>query len=276
MDGIIAARMAGIQSIVHGEHGWEILDLNGHNPRRVLVRKILSRCVWEYTCVSKQIQGWLEQTIRVTKPVTQIYNGVDIGFYSPNGSGAKTRVELDISPGAFVLGTVGRLDPIKDYPTLLRAFEHVKRRASHAVLLIVGDGPERNRLKALAGNGVFFLGERTDVPQLLRTFNVFVLPSRNEGISNTILEAMATSLPVIATRVGGNPELVEEGSTGFLVPPGDFESMASTILCYFYDKDLKSMHGRAARDRAVKQFSVEKMVRSYEEVYRRIAHTAQN
>jgi glycosyltransferase involved in cell wall biosynthesis len=128
----------------------------------------------------------------------------------------------------------------------------------------------------VAPEGVTFVGNRADVPDLLRIFDVFVLPSKNEGISNTILEAMATAVPVVVTNVGGNQELVEDGSTGFLVKPGDFESMASALICYFEDPDLRMRHGKAGRDKAIKEFGVQKMVRSYEEVYRRIAHTVHN
>ena len=275
MDGIIAARMAGVRSILHGEHGWEVLDPNGRNPKRVLARTILSRVVREYTCVSKQIRLWLEKTIGVKKSVTQIYNGVDTEFYSPNGSRKRTRARLDISPSTFVIGTVGRLDPIKDHPTLLRAFEDIQKRISNAVLLIVGDGPERKRLEALAGKGVFFLGNRSDVPELLKALDVFVLPSQNEGISNTILEAMATALPVVATNVGGNPELVDE-STGFLVEPGDFQSMASALVRYLENPDLRTRHGRAGREKVIREFIIEKMVRSYEEVYERVSRAARS
>ncbi|MBW1796222.1 MAG: glycosyltransferase [Deltaproteobacteria bacterium] len=276
MDGVIAARIAGIRSILHGEHGWEVLDPNGRNPKRVLARTILSRVVREYTCVSKQIKLWLEKTIGVKKSVTQIYNGVDIQLYAPKGSSERIRAALDIPSAAFAIGTVGRLDPIKDHPTLFRAFEIARRKVPNSFLLIVGDGPEGQRLEALAGKGVAFIGNRTDVPGLLRALDVFVLPSRNEGISNTILEAMATAVPVVATNVGGNPELVEDGTTGFLVEPGDFQSMASAFSRYFENPDLRTQHGRAGREKVIREFTIEKMVKSYEEVYERVSRAAQS
>lgn len=274
-DGIVAAKLAGIRNVVHGVHGWDMTDPHGRNKKRILFRRFASRWVSEYTCVSKQMELWLRDTIRVRKAVTQIYNGVDTVTCSPENEGAKkTRAELGIPSDAFVIGTVGRLDPIKDHPALFRAFNIVQQKAPNTALVVVGDGVERKRLEALAGEGVVFLGNRLDVPELLRIFDVFVLTSKNEGISNTILEAMATAVPVVATNVGGNPELVKDGSTGFLVKPGDFESMASALVCYFEDPDLRIRHGKAGRDKAIKEFGVQKMVRSYEEVYRRASRTA--
>jgi sugar transferase (PEP-CTERM/EpsH1 system associated) len=272
MDGIMAARFAGCRTIIHGEHGWEVFDPIGDNRKRVLTRRFLSGFVKEYTCVSRQIQGWLHKTIRIKKPITQIYNGVDIDLYSPNSAGQSIRRRVGVPLDAFVIGWVGRLDPIKDHPTLFRAFEIVRQKAPNTVLLIIGDGPERSQLQKEAPEGVSFLGSRPDVPELLRTFDVFVLPSKNEGISNTILEAMATAIPVVATKVGGNPELVEAGSTGFLVKPGDFESMASALLNYYENPALRARHGKAGRARVMKHFGITQMVQSYESVYRRVAY----
>jgi len=217
------------------------------------------------------MEVWLRETIGVKKPITQIYNGVDADFFSPSNGVRKIRGELDIPPGAFLMGIVGRLDPIKNHETLFRAFGTLRERLPDVHLLVIGDGPERKRLEALAGDGVFFLGNRLDVPEILRTLDVFVLSSRNEGISKTILEAMATAVPVVATHVGGNPELVEHGRTGFLVEPGDFQAMASAILRYADNPELRIAHGQTGRKRVLENFTIEKMVRSYEEVYRRVA-----
>ena len=270
MDGIIAARMAGIRAVVHGEHGWGMEDPEGLHPKRILIRKFLSRWVNEYTCVSKQIAKWLRNVIRVRKPLTQIYNGVDVEKYCPGNSGTRIRAELGITPHVPLVGVVGRLDPIKDHSTLFWAFETVRTVLPEAQLLVVGDGPERKRLENQAGDGVIFLGNRSDVPEILRALDLFVLPSLNEGISNTILEAMATGTPVVATRVGGNPEIVEDERTGILVKPGDSQSMAEAIVRYLQYPDLRTRHGEAARQTVINRFSIEAMVRSYEAVYRRL------
>lgn len=275
MDGIIAARMAGIRAVVHGEHGWGMEDPEGLHPKRILIRKFLSRWVNEYTCVSKQIAKWLRNVIRVRKPLTQIYNGVDVEKYRPGNSGTRIRAELGITAHVPLVGVVGRLDPIKDHSTLFRAFETVRTVLPEARLLVVGDGPERKRLESQAGDGVIFLGNRSDVPEILRALDLFVLPSLNEGISNTILEAMATSTPVVAARVGGNPELMEDECTGILIRPGDFQAMAEAIVRYLQYPDLRTRHGEAARQTVIKRFSIEAMVRSYEAVYRRVGRGTQ-
>ncbi len=273
LDGLIAARLAGVRNIVHGEHGWGVDDPDGLNPKRIRVRRFLSRWVREYTCVSAAMVPWLEHTVRVGRPVTQIYNGVDPDVFRP-GPGGRVQEELGTPPGAFVAGIVGRLDPIKDHPTLLRAFARVRERHPDAVLLVVGDGPERESLERAAGDGVRFLGNRLDAPDVLRALDVFVLSSRNEGISNTILEAMATGLPVVATRTGGNPELVVDGSTGRLVPVGDVTAFADRLLAYLADPDLRRAHGAAGRERVLERFTIERMVASYETVYQRVAGLA--
>jgi len=271
IDGIIAARLAGIKSVIQGEHGWDMNDPNGMNPRRIRVRKFISRWVKEFTCVSMDMERWLNNNVKVRRRVTQIYNGVDTKVYFPSNGNPELKQEFRIPEDTFVIGTVGRLDPIKDHPTLFQAFEKIKETKQSVRLLVVGDGPERSILEEIAPEGVHFLGKRTDIPEILRSLDLFVLCSKNEGISNTILEAMATGLPVVATLVGGNPELVKNGESGTLVQPNDPDSIASAISNYMQNIDLKISHRKNGRSRVEKFFSIEKMVKNYETVYRRAA-----
>lgn len=268
MDGIIAARLAGIRNVVHGEHGWGMDDPDGRSPKRMRIRRLLTRWVREYTCVSRAIERWLAEEIRVRRPVTQIYNGVDTDTFRP-GTGEPVRAELGIPGDALVVGIVGRLDPIKDHPTLFQAFDRLRDKVPDARLLVVGDGPERARLESLAGEGVIFLGDRADVPEILRALDLFVLSSRNEGVSNTILEAMATGLPVVATRVGGNPELVKDGQTGTLVPTGDPVALAQALAAYAASPQRRVAGGATGRTWAVERFSIAAMVQGYETVWSR-------
>jgi sugar transferase (PEP-CTERM/EpsH1 system associated) len=270
-DGIIAARLAGIRSVIQGEHGWDMNDPSGLNRRRVKARKFLSSWVKEFTCVSKDMKKWLEKTIGVRRPITQIYNGIDIRVYYPANGYSQIRNELAIPDESFVIGTVGRLDPIKDHPTLFQAVEKARENHNNLRLLVVGDGPERIRLEKIAPESVYFLGNRTDIPDVLRALDLFVLNSLNEGISNTILEAMASGLPVVVTSVGGNPELVQNGKTGRLVSPGDSDDLASAMYAYIKNPDTCATHGKAGRIRAEKHFRIEQMVENYEAVYRRVA-----
>jgi glycosyltransferase involved in cell wall biosynthesis len=171
---------------------------------------------------------------------------------------------------------VGRLDPIKDQITLLRAFNSLVKQSPRAGdglrLVIVGGGDMQHELAQSVSDMrlnslVTFAGASDDVASQLRTFDVFVLPSLNEGISNTILEAMATGLPVIATSVGGNPELVQQDVTGFLISAGDSEALARKLRYYLENPDVRREHGTAARNRVVNNFSMDSMVDHYVDLY---------
>ncbi len=271
MDGIIAARLAGIRAVVHGEHGWEALDPRGDNRKRLVVRRVLSGRVKRITCVSRDLAVWLRDRVRVRCPVEQIYNGIDLAPYAGNGDGRLLRAEFGIEPEAPVFGIVGRLDPIKDHETIFRALTRLRQRVPAARLLCIGDGPERKRLEALAPPGVLMTGERKDIPALLGALDLFVLASRNEGVSNTILEAMAAGLPVAASRVGGNPELVVEGETGRLFAPGDDEGLAAILADYAAHPGIRRAHGAAGRERVRREFGLPGMVASYEAVWRACA-----
>ena len=176
-----------------------------------------------------------------------------------------------------MIGTVGRLDPVKDQGTLVRAFAALcashPEQAERLRLVIVGDGSTRAGLEQLAreeglAGRTWFAGARDDVPELMRALDVFVLPSLAEGISNTIMEAMATGLPVVATDVGGNAELVVEGQTGYLVPRDDPRAMATALARYLQQAEQLQRHGEASRARAESTFSLPVMVNRYREVYR--------
>jgi len=201
--------------------------------------------------------------------VTRITNGVDTDLYLP-GSGAAARAQLGVDADAFVVGVVGRLDPIKDHGTLLSAYQRLRTTLPESVLLVVGDGPERRRLMAAAPEGVRFLGNRSDIPDLFRALDVFVLTSINEGISNTILEAMASGVPVVASRVGGNPELVEDGTTGRLFPVGDIDALTDVLQAYAASPELVTSHGALGRRRAEQDFSIDTMVMAYRSVWDRV------
>lgn len=176
----------------------------------------------------------------------------------------------------FVIGTVGRMQAVKDPLNLVEAFLHLRRSrpdlAPRVRLAMVGDGALREPVEARLRDGgareaASLPGAREDVAEQLRAFDLFVLPSKAEGISNTILEAMATGLPVVATRVGGNPELVEEGRTGLLVPPSDPAALAAAFARYAENPGLVAEHGAAGRARARAEFSLDRMVARYTALY---------
>ena len=272
IDAILGARLAGVPHVIHGEHGREAADPTGANRLRRRVRRALAPLVSQFVTVSRDLNRWLVEDVRVpARKVRTIYNGVDTDRFAPGDREAARRA-LDIPAGWGVVGTVGRLDPVKDQAGLIRAFA-VASAQRPSVLLIVGDGPLRAELDAL-GRGlgladrVRLLGDRQDVPQILRALDCFVLPSVGEGISNAILEAMATALPVVATRVGGNVELVEDGETGLLVEVGRPEALGRALECYLGDSGIARKHGAAARVRVERQFGLARMLTGYGDLYR--------
>ncbi|MEJ2644260.1 MAG: glycosyltransferase, partial [Gammaproteobacteria bacterium] len=209
--------------------------------------------------------------------IRQIYNGVDTERFAPRHG---ARPQLAGSPFSeeplVVIGTVGRLQAVKDQVSLaegfIRLLKHRPDLESRVRLVVVGDGPLYSevaaRLQAAGVNGLCWLpGERSDVPDVMRTLDIFVLPSLAEGVSNTVLEAMATGLPVVATRVGGNPELVAEGVTGTLVPPSDPTAMADALMRYVDDEESRRAHGRAGRTRVLERFSIDVMTERYLDLY---------
>jgi sugar transferase (PEP-CTERM/EpsH1 system associated) len=231
--------------------------------------------------LSRHLDAYLVESVGIRRSaVTQIYNGVDTRRFHPPASGKREAIPgcPFTDPSLWLVGTAGRLDPVKDQVTLARAFARAvqtypegRRRMR---LVIAGEGSFRQQVEAaLADGGVrdlaWLAGERDDVPALLRGLDCFVLPSLAEGISNTILEAMASGLPVIATRVGGNAELVADGETGSLVPAADSETLARGIVDCFRDRPLARARGRAGRVRVEHEFSLERMVAEYDRLYER-------
>jgi sugar transferase (PEP-CTERM/EpsH1 system associated) len=211
--------------------------------------------------------------------ITQIYNGVDTDLFHPASDGRQA-IGPYTDPGYFVVGTVGRMQPVKDQLVLVRAMIELWRSDESARkwlrLALVGDGPLRGEIEELlrrenATDLAWLAGARDDVPSIMRGLDLFVLPSLAEGISNTILEAMASGLPVVATRVGGNPELMEEGRSGMLVPPADPHAMAAAIREYYLNRDMARRQGALAREIARQRFGLDVMVTNYLNLYDRLS-----
>jgi sugar transferase (PEP-CTERM/EpsH1 system associated) len=224
-----------------------------------------------------QLRDYLTDKAGISsKKIRVICNGVDTTKFYPVNT-----IDREVGPFAergdcIVYGTVGRMYGVKDQMNLVRAFLHllqIRPQARDSVrLALIGDGPLRETaLLALQQAGAAELawlpGERPDIPAVLRSLDVFVLPSQAEGISNSILEAMASGLPVIATAVGGNPELVLDGQTGYLVPANNPEAMAEAMAVYWEQRQLMQQHGAAGLEHTLTQFSLEGMVSRYLAVY---------
>lgn len=277
LETLLPAALAGITNRVHGEHGWDSFDREGTSQKYRLVRKLYSPLVSRYVALSGQIEHYLTDRVGIAPArVSRICNGVDTVRFRP----ATGRQRLDGTPfddaEGVVIGTVGRLQAVKDQVTLVRAVALARPHCTNPLrLIIAGDGPLRAEVEseiAAAGLGdiTWLAGTRSDVPEVMRALDIFVLPSRSEGISNTILEAMASGLPVVATDVGGNAELVAEGETGMLVPAQDPQAMAHALLRYTADAALRQSHGAAGRHRAEAEFSLDGMVERYGRLYQQL------
>jgi sugar transferase (PEP-CTERM/EpsH1 system associated) len=271
-DAVVAARLAGVPAVIHGEHGREATDPDGLNRRRNRLRRLLAPLVSRFVTVSVDLRRWLVMTVKLpSAKVITIHNGVDVYRFAAGDRNAG-RETLGLGSRAIVVGTVGRLDAVKDHAGLVEAWAALQAVRPEAELVIVGEGPCRSGLEhrivelGLRGH-VHLPGLSRAVPVLLRGFDVFVLPSLAEGISNTVLEAMATGLPVVATRVGGNPELVADGVTGTLVTPRDPLALAAAIGAYVNDPALRARHGDAGRRRVLEHFTVDHMAEAYRALY---------
>jgi sugar transferase (PEP-CTERM/EpsH1 system associated) len=275
LEAAVPAWAAGVPVRIHGEHGWNLNDPDGRRRRYRAVRRLYRPFVSRYVALSHHLEEYLERKVGVPRRrLSHIYNGVDTDRFRP----AEVRARIEGcpfgEPDDFVVGWVGRMDPVKGLRHLLEAFARAAQRspARHLRLVLVGDGPERAKVETLIaqhrlGERVWLAGERADVAELMRGFDCFTLPSLGEGISNTILEAMASRLPVVASRVGGNVELIESGMTGRLVPASDPDALAEALLSYYRDRATARRHGKAARRVAETRFSLSCMVSEYCELY---------
>ncbi|HRZ59779.1 MAG TPA: TIGR03088 family PEP-CTERM/XrtA system glycosyltransferase [Rubrivivax sp.] len=275
-----AAWLAGVPVRIHGEHGRDVGDLDGSNRALQRLRRLYRPFVHHYLALSRDLQRYLIDKVRVPADrITQVYNGVDLQRYQPNGGRPRPIAGCPFDPARhWLVGTVGRMQTVKDQPTLARAFVRALQREpalrGRLRLVLVGDGPLRAQCAAvLAEAGMAELawlpGERADVPAVMGGLHAFALPSLAEGVSNTILEAMASGLPVAATAVGGNVELVEEGATGLLVPAADPDALAGALIALAADPGRAAAMGSAGRAAAEARFSLDAMVATYREVYDR-------
>jgi sugar transferase (PEP-CTERM/EpsH1 system associated) len=281
MEGQLVAAAARVRARVHGEHGRDVFDLYGMNRKYNLLRKAIKPFVGHFIPVSRDLEAWLTETVGVAPSrISQVYSGVDSARFHPRrGPRGLPGPEGFFTDEAIVIGSVGRMAAVKDFPNLVRAFIHVLDQEpaarSRLRLLIVGDGIDRQKcIEMLHQAGqqdlAWFPGERSDIAELMRTMDIFALPSLGEGISNTILEAMCTGLSVVATRVGGNVELVKDGVTGKLVPPGEPAAFAAALMEYYRQPALPGLHGKAGRETIERGFTMQAMTSGYMAVYDKV------
>jgi sugar transferase (PEP-CTERM/EpsH1 system associated) len=274
----VPAWAAGVPVRIHGEHGRDVGDLVGASRKHQWLRRAYRPFINHYVALGSELTDYLVTRVGVAPTrLTSIYNGVDTTRFRPADGIPAAIPGCPFDSGRhWLIGTVGRMQAVKDQPTLARAFvlalAHRPALRERARLVMVGDGPLRAAsLAILDAAGVADLawlpGERHDVADIMRGFKCFVLPSLAEGVSNTILEAMASALPVIATAVGANAELVQEGSTGEVVPSGDPSSLAAAIVRLAMEPAQASSMGRAGRTVVNARFSLGAMTSAYQALY---------
>jgi glycosyltransferase involved in cell wall biosynthesis len=258
--------------VLFTEHGRHYPDFR--RPKRVAFNRVLLPFTDGIVAVSGFIrdclrdnEGLPESRIRV------LYNGIDPDRFAVSPDRDALRRGQGIGPDDPVVGIAARFAPVKDHATLLGAFRAVKQRLPAAKLVLAGDGELRSDLEARSDelgirDSVRFLGVRRDVPALLRTWDVFCLSSLSEGTSVTLLEAMASGLPAVVTRVGGNPEVVQEGVTGHTAPRGDAEALGDALVRVLSDRETGARMGQAGRTRVHEIFTIDGMVDGYRALYR--------
>lgn len=277
MEYAFAATLAGVPVRVHAEHGRDTSDPHGLNPKHNFLRRRLAPFIDCYVPVSEDLHAWLRQVVRIpAAKVLFIKNGVDTDKYRP---AARAGTGAPWTDAHFVIGTVARVSDIKNHRGLVDAFIRLRallpEQAARLRLSIIGDGPLLPALReqvAAAGlqEVVWLPGARSDVAQLVPEFSVFALPSLAEGTPVSLLEAMSCALPVVASNVGGIPEVVTEQVEGSLVPPQDTEALALALGRYASDPVLARRHGEAGRARVVQQYSMAAMLGAYTALYARL------
>jgi sugar transferase (PEP-CTERM/EpsH1 system associated) len=274
------AALAGVPLRVHAEHGWDVADPDGSNRKYQLLRKVYQRFVHRFVVVSEQLEHYLLDRVGIAPSrVRLIPNGVDTQVFRPRTESEPMPEGYPFRSGEhWVIGTVGRLEAIKHQMLLARAFVRLVRAnpagADRLRLAIVGAGPLHDTIAALLQDAglsdrVWMPGARSDVGLLLRHFDAFVLPSLAEGTSCTLQEAMATGLAIVATQVGGNAKLLDDGRCGQLVPSDDVPAMASALEMQFLSPSMGQELGARARAQVAMHHGVDQCLRAYDALFSR-------
>jgi sugar transferase (PEP-CTERM/EpsH1 system associated) len=267
--GVLAGKIAGTRRIIYTEHARDI-------PPNIKVRimdKILSHMTDRIVVVAEFLKKnlvtkeWMDPS-----KISTIYNGIDGDEFTREFDHEQIIKELDIPLASKIIGIVARLDAIKNHRCLIRAMKKVSAHFPDAVLLVIGDGPLRSELEELVSNEglldiIKFLGTRNDIPRLLSVIDIFVLCSLSEGLPLTILEAMAAGKSIIATNVGGIPEVIQNGTDGIIIPSDDSDALADAISELLRDNKKRHDMGVKARMKFEERFTIQAMVQSYEELY---------
>jgi len=278
--GRLAGKWARVPVIVHTVHGFAFHDQEP--PWRQALFRNLERLAahWcdKMVFISQPLIDWaFKEGITKNSKVTRVYSGIELDHFHPVSAEEKKRIrkKWGIRPRDPVIGMVSKLWEGKGHATLIQAFREIQKEMDQAKLVIVGEGYLYEELVALVDrlglkDSVLFTGFQRDVFEIIATFDVAVLPSFFEGMGRVLLEAMAMEKPVVASRVGGIPDLVEDGVNGFLVNPGKIQELSAGLLRVLRDKKLARKLGKQGRKKTTDRFSAEIMVQSIDTIYREL------
>lgn len=267
--GALGARLAGDIPVVMTKHGALV-------PRKDAASRL---CRWllrraHVVGVSRQAVGIMQDWLGHGSGVVQyVPNGISPAEYGNLPPQRLARAQLGLPAQSYIIGIVARVTPVKGHVPLIDVFSRIRKRCPNTLLVIVGDGGRvpmvKERIHALGlGNSVLLMGQRQDIPAILAALDVFCLPSEMEGMPITVLEAMAAGLPVVSSRVGGIPELIQHGKTGLLVSPGSTIELEAALFVLLQNPEIGREMGQLARERLTRMFSLEQVLRRYEDIYR--------
>jgi glycosyltransferase involved in cell wall biosynthesis len=277
--GRIAARLAGVKAVICTIRGIDdYVTSPDFMPRSVrLVERLTAAWVAKYVAVSETARQAIIKHLQLSpEKIVTILNAVDLApFQPPRDDGASLRAAMGLPPEAMVVGSVGRLAPLKNYANLIRWVGDLAAAFPQLHLLLIGDGEERHALEVLIGelrlrDRVRLLGHRGDIPEMLGAMDIFAFPSLSEGLPRAVMEAMAGCLPCVVMDVGGNAEAVVDGQTGYVVPPGDGPGFKAALTRLLGDGGLRKKLGAAGKNRAFALFNPKRLAGQYAELYRSV------
>jgi sugar transferase (PEP-CTERM/EpsH1 system associated) len=272
----VAGYVGGVRRTVYGFHGKTVAELARKRLPRRLAEVLVPRLYDRIVTLTNGMRADVAREYRLDEDrVRVIPNGVDIDVFRPSDRRRELRAEFALPLDDLIIGNVARLDPVKNHTVMLRALTRLRESGAAPLLVLIGEGLERHRLEReirelRLEDRVRLLGHSDQVPKLLNCLDVYVQSSLYEGFSNTVLEAMACGLPVVATRTGGTGDILRDGEDGYLFEPADAEGLASLIRG-LTALDKRRAVGASARRRVVDNYPLPRMIRAYEELYRDLA-----
>ncbi len=273
--GFIVAKLSG-RKIIMTTHGMDCFI----SKKRRFAYKVLGRYVDRITVVSDYLKDEFNKSIN-RNIITTVYNGIDIEKFTAQSHSLSKKSELGLSSAFPIVGVVGNIKSVKGYDILTKAVQKVFNIYKGGKLLILGEAIKPNEIQCKKelqemirqlnlDDHIVFLGHREDVAEILSILDIYILPSRSEGTSIALLEAMAAGKPIIASKVGGNPRVIKDGVNGFLVPAEDWQTLSDKIITLLKDQDLAIRFGKEARDFVLKNFYLSEMVSNYMKVYEEV------